>query len=146
MSTKRIDLVNKQIANWTVLFVKLHNYHWYVQGTDFFTLHEKFEELYDEAAVHIDVLAERLLALKAQPVATMRECLEIATIKEAAGHETAAAMVQAIQSDFSTMIDELKEGIQLAEEENDEGTGDMLLSIQQDLEKHVWMFQAFLSK
>lgn len=59
-----VDLVNKQIANWTVLYTKLHNYHWYVTGPDFFTLHAKFEELYNEAALHIDELAERLLALE----------------------------------------------------------------------------------
>lgn len=43
------SVLNKQIANWNVLFVKLHNYQWYVKGDQFFTLHAKFEELYNEA-------------------------------------------------------------------------------------------------
>lgn len=146
MSIKLIDSVNKQIANWTVLFVKLHNYHWFVKGAQFFTLHEKFELFYNEAALHIDELAERLLALEGRPVATMRECLEMATVKEATGNETAEAMVQTLSEDFSTMIRELKEGMELAIEANDETTGDMLLTIHQSLEKHAWMLHAFLAK
>ncbi|HVH95332.1 MAG TPA: ferritin-like domain-containing protein, partial [Bacillus sp. (in: firmicutes)] len=49
MTQELIHAVNKQVANWTVLYVKLHHYHWFVKGHHFFTLHEKFEELYDEA-------------------------------------------------------------------------------------------------
>lgn len=146
MSTQLTDSVNKQIANWTVLFVKLHNYHWFVKGSQFFTLHEKFELFYNEAATHIDELAERLLALEKRPVATLRECLEVASIKEASGSEHAEEMVQTLVKDFSTIIGELKEGMQLAEAANDETTGDMLLSIHQGVEKHVWMLSAFLKK
>lgn len=58
------DVLNRQIANWTVLYVKLHNVHWYVKGNQFFTLYLKFEELYTEASLHIDELAERVLALR----------------------------------------------------------------------------------
>ncbi len=146
MTTRLIDLVNKQIANWTVLYVKLHNYHWYVTGPQFFTLHEKFEEMYNEAATHIDALAERLLALGGKPVATMKDCLEQASVKEAAGTETAEQMVASIVRDFETMIGELKEGMQLADEVNDETTGDTLLGIHRGLEKHVWMLKSFLGR
>ncbi|ANB56776.1 general stress protein 20U [Anoxybacillus sp. B7M1] len=140
------DIVNKQIANWSVLYIKLHNYHWFVKGQQFFTLHTKFEELYNEAALHIDELAERLLALGGAPVATMKECLESASVKEAKGNETAEEMVGALVSDFETMIQELKDGMQLADEVGDETTGDMLLGIHQSLEKHVWMLKSFLGK
>ncbi|NNU85244.1 DNA starvation/stationary phase protection protein [Geobacillus sp. BMUD] len=146
MANQLIDLVNKQIANWTVLYVKLHNYHWYVTGPQFFTLHEKFEQLYNEAATHIDALAERLLALGGKPVGTMKDCLEQASVNEATGAETAEQMVAAIVGDFETMIGELKEGMQLAEEVNDETTGDMLLGIHRNLEKHVWMLKSFLGR
>ncbi|MBB5326263.1 starvation-inducible DNA-binding protein [Anoxybacillus tepidamans] len=143
---KLTDIVNGQIANWSVLYIKLHNYHWFVKGSQFFTLHTKFEELYNEAALHIDELAERLLALGGAPVATMKECLEKASVKEAVGNETAEEMVGTLVSDFETMIRELKEGMQLADEVGDETTGDMLLGIHQSLEKHVWMLKSFLGK
>jgi starvation-inducible DNA-binding protein len=144
MSTQLTELVNKQIANWSVLYIKLHNYHWFVKGPHFFTLHEKFEELYNEAAVNIDELAERLLALDGQPVATMSAILEISSIKEASGSEAAEEMVQTIANDFSILISELKEAMSVAEEADDETTGDMLLGIHQSLEKHNWMLKSFL--
>ncbi|MCZ0755210.1 DNA starvation/stationary phase protection protein [Anoxybacillus sp. J5B_2022] len=144
--SKLTDIVNRQIANWSVLYIKLHHYHWYVKGSQFFTLHTKFEELYNEAALHIDELAERLLALGGAPVATMKGCLEQASVKEAVGNETAEEMVGTLVSDFETMIHELKEGMKLADEVGDETTGDMLLGIHQSLEKHVWMLKSFLGK
>ncbi|XYU17896.1 Dps family protein [Bacillus pumilus] len=144
MSEKLLNVVNKQIADWTVLYVKLHNYHWYVKGKDFFTLHEKFEELYTETATYIDDLAERMLALNGQPVATMKECLEISSIQEAEGNESAEQMVKNLYDDFSNIAEELKQGMELAGEVGDETTGDMLLAIHQSIEKHNWMLKAFL--
>lgn len=145
MSKEKVSVIlNKQIANWNVMFVKLHNFHWYVKGPQFFTLHTKFEELYTEAAVHIDELAERLLALGGQPVATMKEYLETSTVKEAAGGEKAEEMVKVITEDFDGMIDELKEGMEAADGLGDETTADMLLAIHQSLEKHNWMLKSFL--
>lgn len=146
MSKALTEVLNKQIANWSVLFVKLHNYHWYVKGEQFFTLHNKFEELYNEAAPHIDELAERLLSIGGQPIATMKDYLNHASIKEANGNEAAEEMVQTIINDFSAMIGELKEGMSIAEEASDETTGDMLLAVHSSIEKHVWMLKAFLGK
>ncbi|MGG1551824.1 Dps family protein [Paenibacillus ferrarius] len=137
-------VLNKQISNWNVLYVKLHNYHWYVKGNQFFTLHVKFEELYNEAALHIDELAERLLTIGGKPAATMKAYLETASIKEASGNEAANQMVEAIIADFTTVTEELKAGMAACEQVGDETTSDMLLGIQTSLEKHRWMLQAFL--
>ncbi|CRF29164.1 DPS protein homolog [Mycobacterium tuberculosis] len=106
----------------------------------------KFEELYTEAALHVDNLAERLLALKGQPAATMREFLELSTLHEASGSENAEQMVRAIANDFNTLAAELKEGMAIAEAADDETTGDMLLAIHSSLEKHAWMLESFLGK
>lgn len=146
VSEKLLEIVNKQVANWTVLYTKLHNFHWYVKGQQFFVLHEKFEELYNEANEHIDELAERLLALGGKPIATLQQSLETASVQEATGTESAEEMVQAIANDFSILIKELKEGMDLAAEVGDDTTGDLLLSIHQGLEKHVWMLNSFLGK
>ncbi|MEW9502841.1 Dps family protein [Jeotgalibacillus marinus] len=138
--------VNQQIASWTVLYTKLHNYHWFVKGYQFFTLHEKFEELYNEASVHIDELAERLLALGEEPVATLKESLVLSLVGEATGKESADQMVETIYNDFQTLMKELKKGMDFADKINDEMTGDMLISIHQGLEKHAWMLRSFLGK
>lgn len=140
------DVLNKQIANWSVLYVKLHNYHWYVKGESFFTLHTKFEEFYNEAGVHIDEIAERLLAVGGKPVATMKEYLETSSVQEASGNENAEEMVQSLSKDFTMIMGELKEGMTVAEKADDEMTADMLLAIHTSLEKHDWMLKAFLGK
>lgn len=144
MSKELVQAVNQQVANWTVLYVKLHNYHWYIKGKNFFTLHAKFEELYNEANVHVDELAERILALEAKPVATMKEVLETSSLKEATGKENEEQMVQSVVDDFEKMVDELQEAIELAEEAKDEGTGDMMIAVKQSLKKHIWMLKAYL--
>ncbi|MBU7314748.1 Dps family protein [Paenibacillus oleatilyticus] len=144
MNEQLTVLLNNQIANWSVLYVKLHNYHWYVKGPQFFTLHTKFEELYTEAALHVDALAERLLALGGKPVATMSGSLRLASVREAEGEETAEQMVAALVNDFTLIIGELKTGMKYAESVEDETTGDLLLAIHSSLEKHVWMLNAFL--
>ncbi|WP_142303777.1 Dps family protein, partial [Neobacillus soli] len=129
MENQLVSVLNKQIANWSVLYMKLHNYHWFVKGGQFFTLHIKFEDFYNEAGLHVDELAERLLAIGGKPVATMKECLEISSINEATGNESAEVMVESVINDFSIIIGELKEGMSFASEINDETTGDMLLAI-----------------
>src|SRR5690554_6008299 len=75
-------IVNQLIANQGVLFVKLHQYHWYVQGPQFFTLHSKFEELYNETIAQFDVFAERLIARGEKPYSTLGEFIEHSTISE----------------------------------------------------------------
>ncbi|MCR8641212.1 DNA starvation/stationary phase protection protein [Paenibacillus sp. N1-5-1-14] len=144
-TTKTLEQVlNTQIANWQVLYTKLHNYHWYVKGNQFFTLHEKFEELYNEAGTHVDELAERLLAIGGRPAATLAEYLKLSTIQEAGYELNANQMVASVVQDFKTIIGELSEGMEIAQEAGDDGTSDMLLEIKGGLDKHVWMLNAFL--
>lgn len=138
--------LNLQIANWTVLYTKLHHFHWYVKGPHFYTLHEKFEELYDEAAGYVDEIAERLLAIGGKPISTLKESLELATVAEAVGGESAEQMVAAVVADFELLSQELKKGMEAAEQADDEATGDLFLGILSSLEKHIWMLNAYLGK
>ena len=138
------QVLNRQVANLNVLYVKIHNYHWYVKGPNFFTLHVKFEEFYNEVTVQMDEIAERMLTLKGSPAATMKEYLEIASIQEASGKEDANTMVQNLIEDFATLSNEYQEGINLAEEAEDQPTADMLTGFKADLEKHMWMLRAYL--
>lgn len=138
------QVLNRQVANLNVLYVKVHNYHWYVKGPNFFTLHVKFEEFYNEITVQMDEIAERLLTLKGSPAATMKEYLEMASIQEASGKEDANTMVQNLIEDFATLCSEYQEGIDLADEAEDQPTADMLTGFKADLEKHMWMLRAYL--
>src|SRR5699024_8944721 len=114
MSKELNDELNVQVASWSVLYTKLHNFHWYVKGPSFFTLHVKFEELYNEATAHMDEIAERLLALGGQPVATMREQLELSVVKEATKQESAEEMVEDTVKDFDKIMASLKKGMEYA--------------------------------
>ena len=138
------SLMNTQLTNWTVLYTKLHNYHWYVKGPHFFTLHEKFEEFYTETATYIDDIAERLLTIGGQPVGTLKETLEMATIQEASGSEKADEMVEIILQDFKIIANDIETLLEVADEAKDEETGDLFLGIKAALEKHMWMLQSYL--
>ena len=143
--TKTVEqLLNRQVANLNVLYVKIHNYHWYVKGPNFLTLHVKFEEFYNEVTVQRDEIAERILTLKGSPAATMKEYLELSSIQEAAGREDAKQMVQNLIEDFATLSNEYQEGIEAADAAEDQPTSDMLTGFKADLEKHMWMLRSFL--
>jgi starvation-inducible DNA-binding protein len=146
MSKELIQELNTQVSTWSVMYAKLHNYHWYVKGHQFFTLHTKFEELYNEATRHMDEIAERILTLGGNPVATLKEHLEQSVVKEANGTEKADEMVQAIAKDFGEIMKSLKKGMELAAENGDSMTEDLLNATYQSIEKHQWMLNAFLGE
>ncbi|MEK4538495.1 DNA starvation/stationary phase protection protein [Peribacillus sp. FSL K6-1552] len=146
MAQKKLgELVNKEIANFSVLYTKIHNYHWFVNGPHFFELHQKLEELYKEVTANYDELAERLLAIGEKPVATLKEYLELTTIEEATGNENTEDMVQSVISDFEKLSEEFLEIIEVAETE-DPVTADMLTGMKKSLNKHAWMLRAYLGR
>ena len=138
--------LNKQLANFGVLYFKLYHYHWFVKGEKFFELHAKFEEFYREAASYIDQIAERLLAIQGIPFSTMKEYLDHATIREAVGNESAEQMVEQLIQDFQVIVDEAKKGIKEAERVEDDSSADLLIGIRTNLEKHIWMLSAYTAK
>lgn len=140
------EMLNTQVANFSVLYMKLHHFHWYVKGESFFTLHIKFEELYTEATLHLDTIAERMLSLRAEPTATLKKQLEISSITESKGGENAQQMVKVLVGDFDCICKELTLGISLADDHRDQPTADMLIAIRSSLEKHRWMLEAFMGK
>ena len=136
--------LNKQVATWSVMYTKLHNFHWYVKGPQFFTLHAKFEELYNEATLHMDEIAERLLTLGGKPVATLKEHLEQSDITEATGKESTDQMVETVVKDFDKIMKSLKKGMDEAAKDEDDMTEDLVNAVYQSIEKHQWMLNAYL--
>ena len=141
--TRKTEL-NKLVANLTVLYTKLHSFHWYVTGRSFYTLHEVFENYYNYTTESLDEVAERLLAIGGRPVSTLKGALEIATIQEAT--EKAKEMVAAVFHDFELLISDLTNLMSIAEEEGDQGTSDLALGLKTQLEKNVWMLRAYLAE
>lgn len=147
MANEKLDSqLNELVATWSVLYTKLHNYHWYVSGSAFFTLHAKFEELYNEVTLNLDDVAERILSKGSKPVATLKEHLQLSIVEEAAGKESAEEMVEQTIVDFKLVMDAINKGMELAGEAGDDRTEDLLNAQYQSLEKHTWMLTAFLGK
>lgn len=141
------QVLNEQLANWAVLYVKLHHHHWYVKGPHFETLHAKFEELYNMAASNMDELAERMLAIGLKPASAMKDYLALASIREAEQQSASDQdMLASTVNDFTTIATGLKTAIQLAEGEQDTATADILIGYLQELEKQMWMLNAMMGK
>ena len=141
-----VKVLNQQVANWTVAFTKLHNFHWYVKGPNFFSLHTKFEELYDEASQYIDDLAERILATGGNPVATLQESLELSIIEEAGKGYKAEEMVEELSKDFDNISKQLEQAIEVASNAEDDVTEDMFIGMQTNIDKHNWMLKSYLGR
>ena len=143
--TQKLNIeLNHLVSTCSVLYTKLHNYHWYVTGNAFFTLHEKFEELYNEVTLNLDEIAERILSKGGKPVATLKEHLELSYIGEATGKESTIQMVETTISDFEKLMKALNSTMEIAAEEGDDRTEDLLNAMYQSIEKHAWMLKAFL--
>lgn len=137
--------LNGYLADLHVLYTKLHNYHWNIEGKDFFTVHAKLEELYDGTAKEIDEVAERILIIGHRPAASMKEYLSLATLKEADSKSIdSKEILTDLLKDFTTLILSLREGIKVAQEAEDEVSADMLIGSLGALEKTVWMLNASL--
>lgn len=136
--------LNQQVANWIVAYTKLHNFHWYVKGPNFFSLHEKFEELYNEASQYVDDLAERILAIGGNPVGTLKESLEISIVDEAGKNYSAEQMVEAFSNDLTHISEQLVKSIEVAGEAGDDVSEDMFIGMKNSVDKHNWMFKSYL--
>lgn len=136
--------LNLLLANLNVMYTKLHNYHWFVTGEHFFELHKASEELYGEVATFIDEVAEKMLASNMIPAATMKEYLQLASIEEAKNGLSAAEMVQSIFDDLSKLTFDLKNGIELADQDRQICISNLLQDILCDLDMEQWKLSAYL--
>lgn len=137
--------LNVVVSDLQVFFVKLHHYHWYVKGSNFFALHEKFEEYYNEVNELYDEFAERLLTIGGKPASTLKEYLTLTTLKEETEEKDSAEMVEAILHDFLHIAENLKAIIDVAQGLGDEVTADLCISTIAAFEKHAWMLKFYLN-
>lgn len=136
--------LNQLLADYQVFYHKLRNYHWNVRGPMFFDLHAKFEELYLDAAEHVDELAERVQALDGKPISTMRGALDAARLKEDGGSPGAQEMVGNIVADIGALNTALRTTSRAAEKAGDSATFNLLEGIADAQEKTAWMLRAYL--
>lgn len=145
-SPETAETLNKALADATVMWFKLHNDHWYVRGPNFFTLHEKYEELYTRWAEIVDVLAERILTIGHKPIGTLAEAIQMSEIKERTVDLDASDRVRSTLDDLALVHARMGEAIERAVKAGDKGTENVLDEIRDTTEKNMWMLRAYLAE
>lgn len=136
--------LNVLLADYHLYYQKLRNFHWNIVGREFFVLHAKFEELYNDALVKVDEIAERILTLRFRPISNYTDYLEVSNLKEASTQLTDKEMVSALLEDHGKLVLQLRAVLSKAEEAEDEGTMDLFTSYISHLEKESWMLDSWL--
>jgi len=135
--------LNILLADYHLYYQKLRNFHWNIVGKSFFVLHEKFEEMYDDAKLKVDEIAERILTLRFQPVSNYSDYLKISNLKESPSEMKDEDMVKTLLQDHGIILTQMRNVIQKANDAGDEGTIDMVGSYIATIEKTSWMLDAW---
>lgn len=145
-SHELVTALNELLANYSVHYQKLRNYHWNVKGADFFDVHEQFEQQYNGAKVAIDEIAERIRVFGHTPMSTMGEYLKTSTIQETGTDLKAMEMVKEIMDDYRILVEFMYSVIDVAIENGDMGTEDLIKGFVYETEKSHWMMTSFSSE
>lgn len=141
-----VQELNTLLADYHLYYQKLRNFHWNVNGKNFFDLHEKFEELYDDAKIKIDEIAERILTLRNKPKSNFSDYLELSTVKESTDDLEDFEMVNTLIEDHGIIIKQMRKVVNVADDAGDEGTIDLVGAYIRELEKSSWMLEVWSAK
>ena len=136
--------LNKLLCGYSVHYQNLRGLHWNIRGRNFFELHAKFEELYNDAQLKIDELAERILTLGHTPHHTFAEYLEVSKLKIAHNISTDKESVELLASNFHDLLLMERKILAAANEAQDEGSESLMSDFISFQEKTVWMLKAWL--
>lgn len=137
-------LLNDLLANYQVFYQNMRGFHWNVKGNKFFELHLKFEELYDDAVLKIDEIAERILTLQGVPLHTFEAYLKQSTIISVEKDKVDGSIIPTVIENFSVLISKERAILSIAAEAGDEGTVSQMSDYITQTEKTVWMLNAYL--
>ena len=146
MNTRNKELaqkLNSLLADYQIYYQNLRGLHWNVKGPQFFSLHEKYEELYNETAEVVDEIAERILMVEGQPLHTFADYLKTAELKEAGTIADGRKGVDVVLENSRLLLKKLYDALETAE--GDEGTAALLSDLIGVTEKRIWMLKSWLS-
>lgn len=134
--------LNTFLSDLNVFYRKLQNYHWNIKGKDFFTVHAKLEEYYNEVNILIDEIAEHILSIGGMPLGTLKDYLNITKIKEAENKKVETNLVfTEITKDYTTLLQDAKNIKNLAETNSENKTSALMDTIIEDYTKKLWMLK-----
>jgi starvation-inducible DNA-binding protein len=134
------------LSNFQVYYQNLRGIHWNIRGKRFFDLHVKFEELYTDAQLKIDMIAERVLTIGGTPLHTFEDYIKnnkLAVGKNISNDEKA---VHLIINSLSDLLKIEREILNQSDEINDEGTNSLMSDFIAEQEKTIWMMRAWLEE
>lgn len=138
--------LNKLLANFQLFYMNARGFHWNIKGEKFFELHLKFEELYTDALLKIDEVAERVLTLGHTPMHSFTDYVKASSIKESKNVSDGKKAVQIVVDGFQELLILEREILVLSAVVKDEGTNAMMSDYIREQEKTVWMYSSFLKK
>lgn len=139
-----VKSLNSYLADLNLLYVKIHNLHWNIEGNAFFQLHSVFEGYYEAMAKSLDEVAERILILGHRPAASMKEYLNLSTLQELDSKGLSAEeSISILESDFINMLSQSRAILSLAEDAKDQGTVDLMAGFIGEYEKTLWMIKSY---
>ena len=138
--------LNNLLANFQIYYQNLRGIHWNIKGKRFFDLHVKFEELYNDANMKVDLIAERVLTLGKTPLHTFKDYIENAQVPIGKNISQDEKAVTLIVDSLSELLKIERAILNKSGEANDEGTNSMMSDFITEQEKTVWMMKAWLSE
>jgi len=138
--------LNTLLANYQLFYQNLRGFHWNIKGSDFFELHLKFEELYNDAQIKIDEIAERILTLGESPLHSFQEYLNNSEIKTVVGVSDGSKGLDVTLEGFQKLILQERKILKSAADLEDEGTVSLMSDYITETEKIVWMLASYLNR
>ncbi|NGX84256.1 MULTISPECIES: DNA starvation/stationary phase protection protein [unclassified Aequorivita] len=138
--------LNVLLADYHLYYQKLRNFHWNIVGSNFFELHVKFEEMYDDAKLKVDEIAERILTLRFQPTSNLSDYIKMSNLEESSENTKDVEMVKILLDDHGKLLKQMRKVVEKASSADDEGTIDMVGGFIGHIEKISWMLDAWLMK
>ncbi|ARV10810.1 DNA starvation/stationary phase protection protein [Winogradskyella sp. PC-19] len=138
--------LNQLLANFQLYYQNLRGIHWNIKGRAFFDLHVKFEELYTDANLKVDEIAERILTLGATPLHTFDDYTKAAKVPVGKNISKDIDAVQLIVNSLTELLKIERQILNKSDVANDEGTNSMMSDFITEQEKTVWMMKAWLGE
>lgn len=142
-SAEMVTELNVLLSNFQVYYQNLRGIHWNIRGKRFFELHVKFEELYNDAQLKVDLVAERILTIGGNPLHTFEDYIKHNKLKVGKSISNDEKAVQLIIDSLSDLLKIEREILNKSDDINDEGTNSMMSDFIGEQEKTIWMMRAW---
>ena len=137
-----LNNLNTFLSDLNVFYRKLQNYHWNIKGKDFFVIHSKLEEYYNEINTEIDEVAEHILTLGGQPLGTLKDYINVSKITEAENKKVDSTVIfNEIIKDYSTLLQDVINIKNLADTNSETKTSALMDDIIENYTKKLWMLK-----